>query len=311
MEEGEDESGEGEEQGESGDEQEDGDENEGSSGSDDDDDEDDEAQRNGKAAARRRSKSLEPPPRPSKQHKRWGKRPHPFSTQTPPVPIKHFPALLDGSVALALVLERRPAEPPYAPDLNKWQHRMCAQCGHGQTTGFGFFTSDVRAVYCHYTELLYCRGCMAAEPRPIPWRLLHELDDTPRPVSKPAAAFIDPVLGAPIVNLPALAPRTLAGSKGLSSVQAQRARLQAAVQALGAAAAALGGDADATAQDARRIAAASLAKLAWLLDSGDLVPLSLIVPLHKDPGPAIKRTRAALAALQQFAEQRGLEGVEI
>jgi hypothetical protein len=152
---------------------------------------------------------------------------------------------------------------------------------------------------------------MAPEPRPIPWRLLHELDATPRAVSKPAAAFIDPVLGAPIVNVPALAPRTLAGSKGLASVQAQRARLLAAVQALGAAAAALGGDADATAQDARRIAAASLAKLAWLLDSGDLMPLSLIVPLHSEPAPAIKRVRAALAALQQFAEQRGLEGLEL
>lgn len=247
--------------------------------------------------------------RASRLPKRWGKRPHPYSLMTPPVPIRHFPAQLDGSVAINLVLEARPGEPPYLPDLNKWQHRQCAQCGRGQTTGMGFFTSDVKANFCWYTELLYCRDCMDPSPRVIPWRILHELDDKPRPVSKPAAAFIDPVLSAPIVNLPALAPATLADSKGLTQVLTFRRRLLETIATLGATAASLGGDEATVIADARRVAAVSLAKLGWLQDSPDLLPLSLVVDMHSDPTPAVKRLRMALAALQQFAEQRGLQSV--
>ena len=61
----------------------------------------------------------------------------------------------------------------------------------GQTTGFGLLSSDVKAHYCWYTELLYCGPCMAKEPRSLPWRVLHDLDEEKLPVSAAAATFID------------------------------------------------------------------------------------------------------------------------
>ncbi|RYG43592.1 hypothetical protein EON68_00160 [archaeon] len=34
-----------------------------------------------------------------------------------------------GGMHIALVLTRRPSASPPLPDLNKWQHRQCADCG--------------------------------------------------------------------------------------------------------------------------------------------------------------------------------------
>ena len=36
------------------------------------------------------------------------------------------------------------------------------------------------AHYCEYTELLFCTDCFGSATRPIPWRVVHELDPKPR-----------------------------------------------------------------------------------------------------------------------------------
>lgn len=89
---------------------------------------------------------------------RWGGAPHPWA-RLRGVVIRHFPAQADGAVRLALVLERRPSEPPVLKLLNKWQHRQCSECGAMQTTGLGLLNTGLPAQYCHYTELLFCERC--------------------------------------------------------------------------------------------------------------------------------------------------------
>ena len=175
---------------------------------------------------------------PSASGPRWGNLPHPWASRRGVV-IRHFPAQADGAVRLALVLERRPAELPLLKELNKWQHRQCAECGAMQTTGLGLLNTGLPAHFCNYTELLFCERCMAPEPRPIPWRIVHELDDEPRPVSRNAAEYVDRILGAPIVALSALAPRTLARSEPLQQVMQLRARIADLLEAIAVGAAEL------------------------------------------------------------------------
>jgi Putative zinc-RING and/or ribbon len=155
-----------------------------------------------------------------------------------------------ASMRMTLVLDRRPAHPPPLPVLNKWQHRRCASCGVTQSTGMW----GVHANYCFFTELLFCSGkpktqfgdssslfgsvlnsisasgaasgtCMASEPRPIPWRVVQDLDATPLPVSKAAAVFIDRMWHLPLVALSAVAPGTLARVPALQRVIQLRARI--------------------------------------------------------------------------------------
>jgi hypothetical protein len=101
-----------------------------------------------------------------------------------------------------------------------------------QTTGMGLLGTGTKANFCNYTELLFCDRCMAPEPRPIPWRVVQDLDDTPHRVSAGAADYIDRIADAPIVALSAIAPRTLARSKPLQHVTQLRARLADLLEAV-------------------------------------------------------------------------------
>lgn len=108
-----------------------------------------------------------------------------------------------------LVTERRPPTPPHLPTVNKWQHRQCAQCCETITTGmFG-----TKAHYCNYLELLFCPSCFGRERRPLPWRLIHELDDSPKRVSKMAADYLDTVWASPCVVPTRHAPDIVASPK--------------------------------------------------------------------------------------------------
>jgi hypothetical protein len=155
---------------------------------------------------------------------RWGNAPHPLKSA---LPIRHYPSSgAFGGVLVKLVLETRTEQPPNLPNLNKWQHRGCAQCNCEITTGsFG-----VKANYCHYTELLYCPACIGGEEgkgqlRAIPWRVVQNLDNARYIVSKPAADFLDEVWDMPLVSLSRVAPRTIAGSLQLQRIAALRAIL--------------------------------------------------------------------------------------
>lgn len=169
----------------------------------------------------RPSGSLVPQPATPQQSPRWGNVPHPGD-----LPIRHYPALDPGGVLIKLVVERRADEPSPLPVLNKWQNRSCAECGITQTTGmFG-----VKATYCWYTELLFCPNCMSGKDgksflRPLPWRIVQELDDTPYPVSRAAAEYIDSVWEMPIIALTAVAPRTLGRNSNLRKIAALRGRI--------------------------------------------------------------------------------------
>lgn len=223
-------------------------------------------------------------------------KPHPWTDPSSPYhlaghTIRHYPPpdsfddditggqgrrAMPGSLHLCLVLDRRPPHPPHLPTLNKWQHRRCAGCGVGQTTGmFG-----TKAHYCHYTELLFCSACMTPPPqsaaaaaaasleqgpggtgsgpgraprsslfagagapiagpgalsngmRPIPWRVVHQLDDAPLAVCRAAAGFIDRLWTAPLVALSAVAPATLARVPVLQRIVQLRARLADAIEAV-------------------------------------------------------------------------------
>jgi hypothetical protein len=82
-----------------------------------------------------------------------------------------------------------------------------------------------KANFCFYTELLFCPKCMSPDGRIIPWRVVQDLDDSPRPVSKAAAAYIDSVAKLPMIALSAVAPSTLTRSPYLTRIQKERARL--------------------------------------------------------------------------------------
>jgi len=190
--------------------------------------------------------SLGKPPPTTPGDGRWGLVPHPGAA-----PIRHYPAQLgdDGSgIHLCLVLDLRPENPPQLSTLNKWQARRCADCGCTQTTGM----FDTRAYYCNYTELLFCGACMSplssggdtagggaastgSPPtstgpmghfsRAIPWRIVHNVDDTPYPVCRAAAEYIDSLFDLPIIALTAVAPNTLTRSLPLQRLAALRDKL--------------------------------------------------------------------------------------
>ena len=174
------------------------------------------------------------PPPPPRGPARYGRVDHPGG-----LTIRHFPVRMcvccilvlttavpsqaqhDGGLHLALVLERRYAEPPHLPTLNKWQHRQCAQCMTTQSTGmFG-----TKAHYCHYTELLYCTECFGAETRAIPWRVVQSLDMKPRPVSIIAADFLDTMWRLPLITMSAVSPRQFTRRRALQEMTEYRERL--------------------------------------------------------------------------------------
>lgn len=68
--------------------------------------------------------------------------------------------------------------------------------------------------------------------RPIPWRVVHQLDDAPLPVCRAAAGFIDRLWTAPLVALSAVAPATLARVPILQRIVQLRARLADAIEAV-------------------------------------------------------------------------------
>jgi hypothetical protein len=252
--------------------------------------------------------------------------------------VRHFPAQRGedgGGIHLSLVLDARPRAPPHLPTLNKWQHRACAQCGATQSTGmFG-----TKALFCAYTELLFCGECMSEDgsaggapcARPLPWRLVHDLDDAPAPVCRAAGEFIDSVWNLPVVALSAAAPRTLAMSPQLQRLGALRARvvdLQERITAAAAGRAAEGGGeegagalpsealAPVAAAAARSPAAATALnaaaailrrslgpKLAFLGSAPELLPLSLIVPFASSGSKLLKRVTERLnEAAMRLAE---------
>jgi hypothetical protein len=132
------------------------------------------------------------------------------------------PLRLQVTSHLRQVTERRPLRPPEPlAALNAWQHRKCAGCACGITTGRGWGLSGVRgdlqAHYCHYSELLFCGPCFlkgAREPlrRPIPWRMLHLGEfRTALEVAADVASFLDSVWWIPAVRPELDAPQVWAG----------------------------------------------------------------------------------------------------
>jgi hypothetical protein len=149
--------------------------------------------------------------------------------------------------------------------------------------------------------------------RPLPWRVVHELDDTPYHVSAAAASYIDSVWEMPIIALTAVAPRTLSKCATLKRIAALRGRIadvrertvRTAARADG-----LGGDWDgdgegdggapppalAALTQESKSAAAALAGcaaalrqclgtgLAFMGEAPELLPLSLIVPAASNQG---------------------------
>jgi len=267
---------------------------------------------------------------------RWGNAPHPWADASQPtyIPghaIKHFPAQADGGLHCTLVLDRRPDAPPPLPVLNKWQHRQCADCGVTQTTGF----FGTKALYCHYTELLFCGGCMSPRGRPIPWRVVHMLDDSEFAVSKVAAEFIDTVWDSPIIAMSAVAPATLAKAAMLKRLMGLRSRLADLVERIATAAARVDGDFDGAPEGellsesinpTQRAAQSSLQAAAmlrdvtsiiraelggdngFLMDSVEMWPLSKLVYASSKSGAARLEARlvSAFSAVNGFVAHSGL-----
>lgn len=153
---------------------------------------------------------------------RYGRAPHPGH-----LPVLHFPSeRAHEAITLVPVLDPRYLTLPSLPRLNKWQHRMCAECNSPQTTGmFGN-----KALLCHYTELLFCTSCMGSEARQIPWRVVHLLDTQPKRVWSLAAEFIDGLWGQPIVDMKAMAPLVYSSHPHLEALTSLRGRLQQAME---------------------------------------------------------------------------------
>ena len=195
-------------------------------------------------------------------------------------------------------------------------------------------------------------SAVSPEPRSIPWRIVHDLDDTPHPVSRGAADYIDRIMGAPIIALSALAPRSLARSEPLQQVMQLRARIAdlleavavnaadlerrgAAVPRSSAASTASGDDdtagsgpawvlseqptplrnavrtspaAAAAFRDCSRVFCKTVGdRLAFMAESVELLPLSLIVCIDEDGHERVTpRLAAAARAIEQYAVTRGL-----
>ena len=54
----------------------------------------------------------------------------------------------------------------------------CPHCVAVLQRSAGMF--GVKAMYCEYTELMFCEQCFGMEARQIPWRVVHMLDTKPR-----------------------------------------------------------------------------------------------------------------------------------
>ncbi|CAE7840621.1 unnamed protein product [Symbiodinium sp. KB8] len=155
---------------------------------------------------------------------RWGLAPHPWAERN--VPLLHYPAEDADSVHIRVVLTRRPRDPPDLPALNKWQGRRCALTGVKQTTGsVGFLSGEARAVYCNYLELLIAAPSFGSERRIVPWRLVHLGDDTPLPVCRQAAAYIDTIWHMPVLQLSRVAPKVMSRQEQLQRMRELRYRL--------------------------------------------------------------------------------------
>lgn len=198
--------------------------------------------------------------------------------------------------------------------------------------------------------LLPPQTSVSPEPRPIPWRIVHDLDDTPFPVSRGAADYIDRIMGAPIIALSALAPRSLARSEALQLVMQLRARIADLLEAVAVNAAeverqgsalprpsavsAASGDDDcagpawvlseqptplrnavqsspaaaAAFRDCSRLVRKTVGdRLAFMAESVELLPLSLIVRIDEDGQDRVTpRLAAAARAIEQYAVSRGL-----
>jgi hypothetical protein len=178
-------------------------------------------------------------------------------------------------------------------------------------------------------------GSAADEPpqparRPLPWRIVHDLVDERVPVSRAAAAFIDSLWDLPVVALSAVAPETLNAHPQLRALGAARARLvdlRERISRAAARAAGEGGDgppptrpgallseelAPAESQAARSPAASSAlaattailrrslgAKLCFIAEVPELLPLSLIVALAARASPLLARLRERMSDAEQ------------
>lgn len=164
--------------------------------------------------------------------KRYGEA-HPYGAKWP---VLVYPSQQGaGDLRLRLNLERRPSQPPSLPELNKWQHRQCAACGEGISTGSWrvMTSSDRPAVWCAFTELLFCKPCfeqwvpesleLAASQTPgvsvsagasasasssagalvhaIPWRVVNDLDAGKHQVCAAARVFLAHLWRRPLVDV--------------------------------------------------------------------------------------------------------------
>jgi hypothetical protein len=71
----------------------------------------------------------------------------------------HVPAVSHGSIGFEMVLSRRPALPADYVSLYKWQRNRCAQCRAELPAS----QLAMPTRYCNYTEMLFCRACMAPD----------------------------------------------------------------------------------------------------------------------------------------------------
>ena len=71
----------------------------------------------------------------------------------------HVPSTSHGSVGFVMVLQARPAVAPDYMMLYRWQRSRCAQCRAEKVPP----ELAMPARFCYYTEMLYCRRCMAPD----------------------------------------------------------------------------------------------------------------------------------------------------
>ncbi|RYG43593.1 hypothetical protein EON68_00165, partial [archaeon] len=205
-----------------------------------------------------------------------------------------------------------------------------------------------KARYCAYTELLFCGRCMSPAPRPLPWRIVQEGSDMEYPVCRAAADFIDSIWNLPTIALSAVAPEMLANSPHLLRIMQLRARLASVTEAVtiaASAAAAAQAAAAAWAPDEKfklsietsmvstavspiqraaleseaaasvhatlaSICSAALGQhLAFMWESVELMPLSLILLAATRPGASkiVTRLSNAVAAVERYAAEKGMD----
>eukprot|EP00466_Bigelowiella_natans_P006710 jgi/Bigna1/129837/aug1.10_g4545 len=113
--------------------------------------------------------------------------------------------------------------------LYRLQGGKCRQCTAQLPKGL--FTKWFK---CRYTGALYCDNCHQNKKRPMPWRLVHDLNPRPSFVCTFAQEYLDSIATVPLLSMDRLRPGFPTGTKGkFEKIHALRRKLALAKDFVG------------------------------------------------------------------------------